>query len=346
MNESRLTVDDRLPTDYFTATLHHDVRAGLTAVPRTLPAKWLYDKRGSDLFEQITTLPDYYPTRAEQEILTFRATEIAALTRATTLIELGSGSSRKTRLLLDALTAGGTLRRYAPLDVSASALEEAGRAICRDYPDLDVTATVADYETGLDPSSPAEPGPRLLSFLGSTIGGFDVDERLSFFRTLARTLSGGDHLLLGADLVKSPDVLVRAYDDPTGVSADFTKNVLHVLNRELGADFDPDAFDHVALWKAESERMEMHLRARTPQTVRIPALGLSLALSAGEDIRTQLAHKFRRDSLTAELHDCGFAVHHWWTDPAARFALLLAVPEQIVVTREGDPVPVPARLPV
>ena len=330
MSESRLTVDDRLPADYFTATLYRDVRAGLTAVPRTLPAKWLYDKRGSDLYEQITSLPDYYPTRAEQEILTRRATEIAAFTGATTLIELGSGSSRKTRLLLDALTAAGTLHRYAPLDVSASALEEAGRAICRDYPDLDVTATVADYETGLGPSSsssPADPGPRLLSFLGSTVGAFDTDERLSFYRTLARTFSGGDYLLLGADLVKSADVLVRAYDDPTGVSAEFNKNVLYVLNRELGADFAPDAFDHVALWNTESERMEMRLRARTPQTVRLPGLGLSLDLAAGEDIRTQVAHKFRRDRLSAELQDCGFTVRHWWTDPAARFALLLAVPD-------------------
>ncbi|MHA6765568.1 L-histidine N(alpha)-methyltransferase [Streptacidiphilus sp. PAMC 29251] len=329
MNESRLTVDDRLPADFFTATLHQDVRSGLTAVPRTLPAKWLYDQRGSELFEQITGLPDYYPTRAEQEILTHRATEIAALTRATTLIELGSGSSRKTRLLLDALTAGGTLRRYAPLDVSASALEEAGRAICRDYPDLEVTATVADYETGLGTVASAgstEPGPRLLSFLGSTVGGFGADERLAFHRTLARVLGGGDQLLLGADLVKSPEQLVRAYDDPTGVSAAFNKNVLHVLNRELGADFDPDAFDHVARWNSGSDRMEMSLRARTPQTVGIPGLGLSLDLAAGEDIRTQLAHKFRRDSLTAELHDCGLTVRHWWTDPADRFALLLAAP--------------------
>lgn len=331
MTESRLTVDDRLPADYFTRTLHQDVRTGLTAAPRTLPAKWLYDKRGSDLFEQITRLPDYYPTRAEQEILTQRATEIAAITRATTLIELGSGSSRKTRLLLDALTAGGTLRRYAPLDVSSSAVKEAGQAICRDYPGLNVTATVADYDTGLSAATaadPAEPGPRLLSFLGSTIGAFDPDERRSFYRTLAGTLGSDDHLLLGADLVKSPDLLVRAYDDATGVSADFNRNVLHVLNRELGADFDPDAFDHVALWEPEPERMEMRLRARSPQTVTIPALGLSLDLAAGEHIRTQRAHKFRRDTLTTELHAHGLTVHHWWTDPAAHFALLLAAPNR------------------
>ncbi|WP_235032195.1 L-histidine N(alpha)-methyltransferase [Actinacidiphila yanglinensis] len=323
-NPSRFTLDDRLPADYFTTTLHADVTGGLTAVPRTLPPKWFYDKRGSDLFEQITKLPEYYPTRAEQEILVRRAPEIAEATGAATLIELGSGSSRKTRLLLDALTAGGTLRRYAPLDVSASALEEAGRAICADYPGLTVSATVADFESGIPLSD--EPGPRLLAFLGSTIGNFDRPQRAAFYRTLAHSLSSDDMLLLGADLVKDPAVLVRAYDDAAGVTAEFDKNVLHVLNRELGANFVPDAFEHVAVWNTEQERIEMHLRSRTAQTVKIPDLDLSLDLAAGEDIRTELSCKFRRDSLTAELHDGGFTVRHWWTDPADRFALLLAVP--------------------
>jgi dimethylhistidine N-methyltransferase len=324
MTESRFTIDDRLPADYFTSTLRADVTNGLTAEPRTLPPKWFYDKRGSDLFEQITRLPEYYPTRAEQEILTRRAAEIAALTRAATLIELGSGSSRKTRLLLDALTAGGTLRRYAPLDVSASALAEAGEAICRDYPGVDVTATVADFEIGLGLSD--EPGPRLLAFLGSTIGNLDTDERRDFYRTLSRALTSDDQLLLGADLVKDPDVLVRAYDDAAGVTAEFNKNVLHVLNRELGADFDADAFDHVAHWNADEERIEMHLRARTAQTVKIPDLDLTVDFAPGEDVRTELCCKFRRDRLTAELHDGGFTVRHWWTDAPGRFALLLAVP--------------------
>jgi dimethylhistidine N-methyltransferase len=323
-NQSRFTLDDRLPAGYFTDTLHADVAGGLTAAPRTLPPKWFYDKRGSDLFEQITKLPEYYPTRAEQEILVRRAPEIAAATRAATLIELGSGSSRKTRLLLDALTAGGTLRRYAPLDVSASALEAAGRAICADYPGLEVAATVADFEGGIPLSD--EPGPRLLAFLGSTIGNFDGPQRAAFYRTLTRSLSSDDMLLLGADLVKDPQVLIRAYDDAAGVTAEFDKNVLHVLNRELGADFDPDAFDHVAVWNAEDERMEMHLRARAAQTVKIPDLDLSVDLAAGEDLRTELSCKFRRESLTAELHAGGFTVRHWWTDDAARFALLLAVP--------------------
>ncbi|WP_329140977.1 L-histidine N(alpha)-methyltransferase [Streptomyces sp. NBC_01476] len=322
--ESRFTLDDRLPEDYFTTTLHADVRHGLSSRPRTLPPKWFYDKRGSDLFEQITRLPEYYPTRAEQEILTRRAAEIAALTRPATLIELGSGSSRKTRLLLDAFTAGGTLRRYAPLDVSAAALEEAGHAICRDYPGLRVAATVADFETGLALSD--EPGPRLLAFLGSTIGNFDAEQRRAFYRTLSRSLTSDDVLLLGADLVKDPATLVRAYDDSAGVTAEFNKNVLHVLNRELGADFDPDRFDHVALWNAEHERIEMHLRSRTAQTAKIPDLDLSVDFDPDELLRTEISCKFRRESLTSELHDGGFTVRHWWTDPADRFALLLAVP--------------------
>lgn len=324
MPESRFTLDDRLPAGYFTDSLHSDVRKGLTDPPRSLPPKWFYDKRGSDLFEEITRLPEYYPTRAEQEILTRRAPEIAAVTRPSTLIELGSGSSRKTRTLLDALTAGGSLVRYAPLDVSAAALAEAGEAICRDYPGLTVSATVADFEGGLPLSD--EPGPRLLAFLGSTIGNFDAAQRRAFYRTLALSLSSDDVLLLGADLVKDPDVLVRAYDDSRGVTADFNKNVLHVLNRELGADFDPGAFDHVALWNADEERVEMRLRSRTAQTVKIPDLDLSLDLAAGEDLRTELSCKFRRESLTAELHEGGFTVRQWWTDQDDRFALLLVVP--------------------
>ncbi|MFE3410554.1 L-histidine N(alpha)-methyltransferase [Streptomyces mirabilis] len=324
MTDGGFTLTDRLPADYFTTTLHADVRDGLGSAPRTLPSKWFYDKRGSDLFEQITRLPEYYPTRAEQEILTRRAPEIAALTRAATLVELGSGSSRKTRLLLDALTAAGTLRRYAPLDVSAPALDEAGRAIRRDYPQLTVSATVADFETGLALSD--EPGPRLLAFLGSTIGNFDAEQRGAFYRTLACTLSSDDVLLLGADLVKDPEILARAYDDAAGVTADFNKNVLHVLNRELGADFDPDLFDHIALWNTEFERIEMRLRSRTAHTVKIPDLDLTLDLAEAEDLRTELSCKFRRDTLTTELKEGGFTVRHWWTDPAARFALVMAVP--------------------
>ncbi|WP_237534336.1 L-histidine N(alpha)-methyltransferase [Streptomyces sp. SID3343] len=323
---SRFTLDHRLPADYFTTTLRADVLDGLTAPAKSLPPKWFYDARGSELFEEITHLPEYYPTRAEQEILTRHAPEIAAKTRAATLIELGSGSSRKTRLLLDALTQAGTLVRYVPLDVSDSALVQAGEALCRDYPTLRVAAKVTDFEHDLALAD--EPGPRLLGFLGSTLGNLDGGQRAAFYGTVRRALSADDTLLLGVDLVKDPDVLVAAYDDSQGVTAAFDKNVLHVLNRELAADFDPDAFDHRAVWNAAEERIEMHLRSRVTQSVKVRALDLSVDFAKGEDLRTEISVKFRREALTAELDDAGFTVRHWWTDRLARFALLLAVPSR------------------
>jgi dimethylhistidine N-methyltransferase len=299
-----------------------DVRQGLGERPLTLPSKWLYDARGSELFEQITLLPEYYPTRAEAEILTARAGQIAASCRAHTLVELGSGSSRKTRLLLDALTAAGTLRRYTPLDVSQEALQEAASAISAGYPGIAVDGLVGDFEDSLPPQNG---GPQLVAFLGSTLGNFDVPQRTAFLAGLARALRPGDVLLLGVDLVKSPAVLVPAYDDAAGITAAFNRNVLHVLNRELRADFDTSCFDHHAVWDGQFERIEMRLRARTAQTVTLPLADLVLDLHAGEEIRTELSTKFRREALTAELHDCGLAVRDWWTDGADRYALLTAV---------------------
>jgi dimethylhistidine N-methyltransferase/ergothioneine biosynthesis protein EgtC len=322
----RFSIEPRLPSDYFATTLRADVRQGLAAQPKTLPPKWFYDELGSKLFEQITELPEYYPTRAEQEILLKRAPEIAAITKARSLVELGSGSSRKTRLLLDALTAQGTLQRYSPLDVSASALVEAGEALCRDYPALRVTAAVTDFEHDLPLHD--EPGPRLLAFLGSTIGNLDPAQRTDFFALLRRALSADDVLLLGADLVKDPAVLVAAYDDSQGVTEAFNKNVLQVLNRELDADFDADAFEHRAVWNAEQDRIEMHLVSRAEQCVKIPAVDLSVAFAAGESLRTEISTKFRRETLSVELAAAGFTVRRWWTDSAVRFALLLAVPSK------------------
>jgi dimethylhistidine N-methyltransferase/ergothioneine biosynthesis protein EgtC len=322
----RFSIEPRLPSDYFATTLRADVRQGLAAQPKTLPPKWFYDELGSKLFEQITELPEYYPTRAEQEILLKRASEIATITKARSLVELGSGSSRKTRLLLDALTAQGTLQRYSPLDVSASALVEAGEALCRDYPALRVTAAVTDFEHDLPLHD--EPGPRLLAFLGSTIGNLDPAQRTDFFALLRRALSADDVLLLGADLVKDPAVLVAAYDDSQGVTEAFNKNVLQVLNRELDADFDADAFEHRAVWNAEQDRIEMHLVSRAEQCVKIPAVDLSVAFAAGESLRTEISTKFRRETLSVELAAAGFTVRRWWTDSAVRFALLLAVPSK------------------
>lgn len=326
MPHNRFALDDQLPADYALTSLRSDAVRGLGSAPYTLPSKWLYDKRGSSLFEDITRLPEteYYLTRAEAEILTHRSSEIAAHTRAATLVELGSGYSRKTRILLDALTARGTLRRYAPLDISRTALQEAGVAICADYPELPVSATVTDFETGIDLTG--IPGPRLLAFLGSTLGNYDVNQRHAFYRTVKAELRPDDVLLLGVDLVKDPAILIRAYDDTRGITAAFNRNVLHVLNRELGADFDPDTFDHVAAWNAHDERIEMRLRSRITQTVTIPDLDLSMTFGAGQDLQTEISCKVRPEPLAIELADAGLTISHWWTDEAGRCALLMASP--------------------
>jgi dimethylhistidine N-methyltransferase len=322
---SRFTLDHRLPPDHYQAGLRADVLQGLATPPRTLSPKWFYDERGSELFEQITALPEYYLTRAEHEILTGRATEIAAASGAATLVELGSGSSRKTRLLLDALTAAGTVQRYVPVDVSSAALVAAGEALCLEYPDLRVAATVADFEQDLVLDA-ADPSPRMLAFLGSTIGNFDPKQRQSLYAGFRRVLHDDDTLLLGADLVKEEAVLVPAYHDAMGITEAFNKNVLSVLNRELGADFNPAEFDHHALWNADEERIEMRLRSRRAQNVKIRTLDLVVDFAEDEEVRTEISCKFRRESLTAELEHGGFDVRHWWTDRAGRFALLLAQP--------------------
>ncbi len=321
----RFTLEHRLTPDYFVTRLREDVLEGLADLPRSLPPKWFYDARGSELFEEITRLPEYYLTRAEQEILDARAPQIALDTAAGTLVEIGAGSSRKTRTLLDALTQAGTLERYAPLDVSTSALVEAGEALCRDYPALHVTATVTDFETEL--VLPHSDGPRLIAFLGSTIGNFTPVRRRDFFTALRAAMTDQDTFLLGADLVKDADVLWRAYNDSRGVTAAFNKNVLHVLNRELDADFDVDAFDHNAVWNAGQDRIEMWLRSRLTQTIKVRALDLTLEFGDGEEMLTEISTKFRREDLVAELARAGFRVREWWTDSARRFALLLAAPD-------------------
>ncbi|MER6025795.1 L-histidine N(alpha)-methyltransferase [Streptomyces sp. NPDC001851] len=316
---SPLSVTRTLPEDATDAALRADVLHGLTVDPKWLPPKWFYDARGSELFEQITELPEYYPTRAEREILATRSGEIAAASGARTLVELGSGSSEKTRYLLDALAPAA----YVPVDVSESALVQAGKALVADRPDLAVHALIADFTAPL--ALPETPGPRLLAFLGGTVGNLLPAERARFLASVRALLAPGDGLLLGTDLVKDERVLVRAYDDAAGVTAAFNKNVLEVVDRELGADFDPDAFDHVAVWDAEREWIEMRLRSRTAQTVKVPALDLAVDFAAGEELRTEVSAKFRRDGVTAELAAAGLELTHWWTDAQGRFALSLSV---------------------
>ena len=335
------TIEHRLPADYRAASLRADALAGLTATPKSLPPKWFYDAQGSALFEKITELAEYYPTRAERAILRAVAPEIAALTAAATLVELGSGSSEKTRLLLSALRDAGTLRGYVPVDVSESALAAAGDALAAEYPGLAVHAVVADFEKYLGVPSEGPDvatseaaagdggeggGPRLVAFLGSTIGNMVPAERAVFLRRVRARLRPGDAFLLGTDLVKDPAVLVAAYDDSAGVTAAFNKNVLSVLNAELGADFDLDAFDHVAVWDAGREWIEMRLRAASAQRVRVRDLGLTVEFEAGEEMRTEVSAKFRESGVRAELAAAGLAMRSWWTDEGGQFGLSLAVP--------------------
>ncbi|WP_128977026.1 L-histidine N(alpha)-methyltransferase [Streptomyces roseicoloratus] len=313
-----------LAEDAMDAELRSDVLHGLTRTPKELPPKWFYDARGSDLFEEITRLPEYYPTRAEREILIARAEEIAAATGARTLVELGSGSSEKTRHLLDALLPG--LEVYVPVDVSESALKSAGDALLAERPSLRVHALVADFTRGLE--LPPTAGPRLVAFLGGTIGNLLPDERREFLRAVRRMLAPGDALLLGTDLVKDEGTLVAAYDDAAGVTAAFNKNVLAVVDRELGADADPDDFDHVALWDREHEWIEMRLRARHALAVKIRELDLVVPFEAGEELRTEVSAKFRREGVRTELAKAGLTLSRWWTDEAGRFALSLATVER------------------
>ncbi|KOG71322.1 MULTISPECIES: L-histidine N(alpha)-methyltransferase [Streptomyces] len=317
---SPLTVTRTLPADATTAALRADVAHGLTRTPKQLPPKWFYDARGSELFDEITTLPDYYPTRAEREILITRSAEIAAATGARTLVELGSGSSDKTRHLIAALT---DLHTYVPVDVSETALTAAGESLLTLHPSLTVHALVADFQQGF--ALPGTPGPRLLAFLGGTIGNLLPEERATFLRSAHDLLSPGDALLLGTDLVKDEATLVAAYDDPTGITAEFNKNVLNVINRELEADFDPADFQHVALWNAEREWIEMRLRATKELTVKVPALDLAVPFAEGEEIRTEISAKFREEGVRKELGAAGFELSRWWTDEAGRFALSLSV---------------------
>jgi L-histidine N-alpha-methyltransferase len=317
-----LTLQSHLPPDFLAGALRADVTRGLTAQPKTLPPKWFYDDRGSVLFEQITRLPEYYPTRAEREILAAHAAEVAAWTGARTLVELGSGSGEKTRLLIEALRERGTLETYVPMDVSPSALLESGRTLVRDYPGLLVRGLLADFEHQLDVLPTGD--RRLTVFLGGTIGNLEPDPRAAFLAALRDSTAAGDWLLLGTDLVKDPAVLVPAYDDSAGVTARFNKNVLHVVNRELQADFDPDAFEHVARFDPVAEWIEMRLRSTVEQHVKVAALDLVVPFGAGEEMRTEVSAKFRPDGIRAELAAAGFAVRDSWTDAEGRFLVTLS----------------------
>jgi L-histidine N-alpha-methyltransferase len=318
---------DHLPEDFDDTTLRADVLTGLGDRPLRLPPKWFYDKVGSELFDEITAQPEYYPTRYERRLLHRHAEAVLATAGCSTLVELGSGSSDKTRVLLDALGAGVPTDprhpvRYVALDVSTDALFAAAEGLLQDYPDLVIDLVRADFETQL-PLLPRTEGTVLIAFLGGTIGNLDPAARDLFLRSVREVLRPGEHVLLGTGLVTDVDTMVRAYDDPAGVTAAFNRNVLDVLNRRLGADFDPGDFTHVSLWDPRAEWIEMRLRARRDLRVRIPEVDLDVHLVRGEEIRTEISAKFRRPVLSEQIRAAGFASAGWWSDPTEAFALSL-----------------------
>jgi L-histidine Nalpha-methyltransferase len=317
-NDVYLTGDD------LRASLENDVRVGLSAAAKWLPPIYFYDDRGSALFDEITRLEEYYPTRAERSLLQAHAPEIARRSGADTLVELGAGTCDKSRVLLDAYVAAGTLRRYIPLDVSDSTLWTAATALAEEYPGLAVHAVVGDFDHHIVRIPIG--GRRMVAFLGSTIGNFYPDHRRRFLFDLDCTMTHGDSFLLGTDLIKDEKKLIAAYDDASGVTAEFNRNVLRVLNRELHADFEPERFQHVALWNEEDHRIEMRLRSLDEQVIHIADLGLAVTFAAGEDLLTEISTKFTRQGVESELYQAGFIVDAMWEAPEGEFLLTLATP--------------------
>ncbi len=303
------------------STLADDVLDGLTKPFKELSPKHFYDARGSELFERICGLAEYYPTRTELAILRRSAAEIVGATGAGELVELGAGASDKARLLLDAMRAAGTLRRYIPLDVSESVVQDAARTLTADYPGLAVHGVVGDFERHLDRVPPSGEVPRLVALLGGTIGNFAPGTRRGVLRKLATLLGPGDRLVLGTDLVKDPRVIEAAYNDSEGVTAEFNRNLLHVVNRELDADFVPQAFEHVAFFDARHQWVEMRLRATRPCSVLIGDLDLRVEFAAGEELRTEISAKFTRARVEADLRAAGLELEQWLTDDDGLFAV-------------------------
>ena len=319
----QLAVDVRFTPEERAQALRDDALRGLTSRPKELSPQWFYDERGSALFDAITRLPEYYLTGRERELLEKHADEVAELTQANTLVELGSGTSEKTRLVMDALAAPGYLRRFVPFDVSEETLRTSAAAIVAEYPGLEVHAVVGDFgrHLGFLP----EGRRRLIAFLGSTIGNLAPAERSSFLGAVETTLHTGEALLLGIDLVKDVRRLEAAYNDPGGLTAEFNRNILHVLNRELGGNFEPEAFEHVATWDGDNEWIEMILRSSREQEVVLQDLYLEASFAAGEQMRTEISAKFRRERVEAELADAGLELERWWAHESGDFALALAL---------------------
>jgi L-histidine Nalpha-methyltransferase len=318
-----IAIDVHLDADA-AATMARDVRAGLCDYPKELAPKYFYDERGSLLFEQITELPEYYPTRAERQILERRSAEILdAAGWPSTLTELGSGSASKTRHLLSAMRDRDSLHTYVPVDISEEITHRTAAELVEEYPGLNVHGLVCDFEQHLE-RIPHGTDRRMIAFLGGTVGNLYPRRRQAFLERIAALLGPQDHLLLGTDLIKERSRLEAAYNDSAGVTADFNKNVLVVLNKQFGADFDLDAFEHVARYDAEAERMDIRLRSRVDQEVRLQDLDLDVSFAAGEEMRTEISTKFSRERLESVYAGAGLELHGWFTDASGDYALSLA----------------------
>jgi len=322
--QPEIAVDIHLTADDLRRKLGDDVRLGMTGSPKSIPPVWFYDEMGSRLFEEITRLPEYYPTRVERRLLERHGPEIAEIVSADTLVELGAGACDKTRLLLDAMAGHGHLRRYVPFDVSDDFLRAAAGDLHAAYSDLEVHLVVGDFHQHLG-GIPVG-GRRLVAFLGGTIGNLVPDERRRFLFDLNCIMAFDDHLLLGSDLVKDPDRIVRAYDDAGGVTAEFNRNVLRVLNHRLGAAFEPRQFDHVARWDQSNRWIEMRLRSRCRQTVTIGDLDMAVDFDEGEEMLTEISAKFTPEQVERELVDAGFVVDAMWGAEDGEFLLTVAHP--------------------
>jgi L-histidine N-alpha-methyltransferase len=305
-------------------TLLDDVRDGLTRSLKELPPKYFYDERGSALFDRITSLPEYYPTRCERSILNRYAPEIVDSSDAEELVELGSGTASKTRALLYAMAGSGTLRRYVPFDFDHSVIETCAAELTELYPGLEVHGVVGDF--GRDLHCIPDGERRLFAFLGGTIGNLLPDERKAFLRGLREQMDDADRLLIGTDLIKDRSVLEAAYNDSEGVTAEFNRNVLRVINAGLEADFDPDAFEHVAFFDEANAWIEMRLRANGAQRVRIVGADLELTFADGEEIRTEISAKFTREAVRSELEAAGLQLDDFFTDGSELFGVAFARP--------------------
>lgn len=320
---SRLRVDNYLDDDYFDRALRSDVFQGLQLSPKKLPPKWFYDDRGSELFEQITRLDEYYPTEAERAILNTYAADIARASGADTLVELGSGAADKTRVLLNGLSETGQLKHFVPFDVSEGILRSSSMDLLDDYPELTISGVVGDFEHHL--SKIPNEGKQLTALLGGTVGNFYPELRGVFLKEIVAGMKPGDSFLLGTDLVKNTARLELAYNDPQGITAAFNMNVLHVLNDRVKANFNPDQFEHYAVFDTENEWIDIRLRSLADQDVRVEELDLDVHFDEGEFLHTEISAKFTRGKVAKEVADAGLELTEWWVDPNGDYAVSLSV---------------------